>query len=301
MIEYISDKILSRLKTVPLRLWGLSLLAGLLTALACVFGVLPIIWVPIVLTIQLGMANVYLAGYRGGEVNSDDLFRGFKQFGRCAGGMAWKSLWVLIWGLIPIAGPVLAIIKSYSYRFVPYLLTEKPELTATGALRESMKMTKGYKGKMFLADLVIYIAASLCTLILGLLALIPYIGVLFRILELLFVLLCAVFLPLVLGLLKAAFYDEIDGGADPERYNAFVQQLQMQRQMKADLKAQMEQFKQQQLMQMQQQMQQPAPAADTEAAASAEQQVAEEPENETPAQDAAEVPEQSEQEDTPKD
>lgn len=196
------------LKQKPFRLWGLSLLCQLLVCLASIFGVLPIISVPIALVLNAGMAAVYLAGYRGETVNSDALFAGFKRFFKVAGGMGWMALWILIWGLIPFAGPVFAVIKSYSYRFVPYIMIQDPNISATEALRLSMKKTEGYKGRMFLADFLVMVAAWVVLLVFGALSLIPRVGVVFMVLGVLASILIALVLPLLLGLISAAGYEE---------------------------------------------------------------------------------------------
>ena len=192
----------------PFRLWGLSLMNGLLTILASLFGVLPIISLPIIFALEVGMHAIYLDGIRGKEVNSDQLFLGFKGFFRFAGGMGWMYLWVLIWSLIPFVGFIFAIIKTYSYRFVPYILLSDPEVSATEALRRSMRETRGMRGKMFGADILISAGVFVVTLILSLLSSIRYVGVIFLILEVLFVIAVCIFMPLFVGLVNAAFYDK---------------------------------------------------------------------------------------------
>lgn len=206
-VGMIYSKAFAFLGQKPILLWGLSVLCSLLTLLACIFGVLPIISIPIVLVLEVGMASVYLDGYRGQAISSDQLFKGFKQFFRFAGGMAWMCLWVFIWSLIPLAGVVMGIIKGYSYRFVPYIMLNDPEISATDALRASMKMTDGYKGKMFGADVLIY---AIILVLSALFSFLARYGVFFVILYAVIVLLVSLVSPLILGIFKAAFYDEID-------------------------------------------------------------------------------------------
>jgi len=201
-------KALEVLEQKPLRLWGMSLLCQLLVGLAAMFGVLPIISIPIALVLNAGMAAVYLSGYRGEEVNSDALFAGFKRFFKVAGGMGWMTLWIFIWGMIPLAGPVFAVIKSYSYRFVPYIMIQDPNISATEALRLSIKKTEGYKGRMFLADFLVMVAVWLVMLILGGLSLIRRVGIVFSILGIIVAIFIALVLPLLLGLISAAGYAE---------------------------------------------------------------------------------------------
>lgn len=193
----------------PIRLWGLSLLCSLLGILAVALSFLPILYLPIVFVLELGMTGVFLDGYQGKEINSDQLFRGFKNFFRSAGGMGWRELWIFIWALIPVVGFVFAVIKAYSYRFVPYILLQEPETSATDALRKSMAQTQGYKGQMFLADFLLIIVIVAAALLLFLLSLIPYVGILFTVVFVLLILAVGAFGPLLFGTVQAAFYTEI--------------------------------------------------------------------------------------------
>lgn len=198
------------LKSKPIRLWGVSLMYTLLSGLAVGLGVLPIIYLPITFVLEAGMKAVYLAGLKGKEVQTDHLFTGFRdgKFFRFAGGMGWMYLWVFIWALIPIVGIVLAIIKALAYSFTPYIMMEDPEITGPEALRKSMQMTDGLKGKMFGGIVLPVIIVSVASLILGALSTIRYVGILFAIVEVVFLILVAVLMPLFLGLVEAAFYDE---------------------------------------------------------------------------------------------
>lgn len=194
----------------PIMLWGLSLLSAILGVIASIVTS-PIIILSFCATtlLDLGMIKVYLDGLKGKEVNSNQLFAAFnKNAVRSVGGMAWMTLWIIIWGLIPIVGPIFAIIKSYSYAFVPYILVTKPEVSATEALKLSMQMTKGKKGQMFLADFCLGLGIGIVALVLGLLALIPFIGILFTLILIIFAILVALFIGIFQGLYKAAFYDD---------------------------------------------------------------------------------------------
>jgi len=135
------------------------------------------------------------------------LFEGFgSKFFRNAGGMGWRVLWLLIWGLIPIVGIIMAIVKFYSYRFVPYIMLAEPDITATEALKKSMIQTDGYKGKMFLADFLIGLAVAILTIIFFFVLRIPFIG--FVLTAIYYIILVAL-LPLVIGTLEAVYYDKI--------------------------------------------------------------------------------------------
>lgn len=192
----------------PVMLWGLSLLSSLISFFAGImFLGIPALGMAISFVITCGMSKVYIDGLYGKQVNSDQLFAGFdRNFLRRAGGMAWMILWVVIWCLIPIAGPIIAIVKAYSYKFVPYILMTKPEVTATQALKLSMQMTQGKKGQMFLADLCFFGGYFILTLLLGLFSAIPFIGILFRLISAIVIIAFALFSGIFSGLYGAAFY-----------------------------------------------------------------------------------------------
>ena len=183
----------------------------LLTGLACMFGVIPLIWAPIVWVLSLGMTNIYLCGIRGKDISSTQLFEGFGngKFLKNAGGIGWMNLWVLIWGMIPFVGLVMAIIKSYSYRFVPYIMLSEPDLPATEALKKSIQQTNGYKGKMWLADFVIGAGLVVLVLVFGVLSMIPFVGVLFVIIGGLALIVAYALLPLLMGIISAVCYEKI--------------------------------------------------------------------------------------------
>ncbi len=210
----ISVEILSRalkvVMTKPIKLWGLSLLSGVLSIVAYLLGG-PVLAIGLVITLvlDLGMSWVYLDGYRGQDVSVKQLFEGFDNTKRSFMGMGWYNLLIILWSLIPVVGLVFAIIKGYEYQLVPYVIRENKEISAVDAAKESSKRTNGYKGKMFVTDLIICAALFVVSLVLTLLAKIPYVGILFAIIDAIFIILLCLFGPLYFGLIKAAWYEEI--------------------------------------------------------------------------------------------
>ncbi|MBO4902248.1 MAG: zinc-ribbon domain-containing protein [Lachnospiraceae bacterium] len=216
--ENLSIEILKRAFQVilkkPFRLWGLSLLCALLAVIAYILGG-PVIGIgfAVSLVLNLGMEWIYLDGYRGKEVDSKQLFEPFQNFWKSFAGMGWRELWLLLWALIPFAGLVFAVIKTYAYQLTPYILREG-EYSPQEALKESMRRTEGYKGKMFLTDLLIFVVIFVPLLILALLGMIPYVGILFDIIYVIVTLVVSLFGGLYTGLVRAAWYEEICGNKE---------------------------------------------------------------------------------------
>ena len=208
MITYIFEKTINILKQKPLMLWGVSLLNGIIVMAVTITGSpLPILTIPIVLTLNAGMAALYLDGYNGKEVNSKQLFRGFNKdcISRVPAGMLWYELWSTIWAFVPIAG----IVKAYSYSFTPYILLTRPDISVLDALKISMKETDGYKARMFGADLIMGLVVIGLYLVFVLICLIPVLG---WIVGFVGIVATTILFPLFRGLAKAGFYEEARTG-----------------------------------------------------------------------------------------
>ena len=101
---------------------------------------------------------------------------------------------------------------------MPYIVIQNPEISATEALRLSMKKTEGFKGRMFLADLIVGLCCAGVMLVLGGLSMIPYVGVVFMVISVIVSIFLGLVVPLLMGLISAAGYEEIfvKGGAGEE-------------------------------------------------------------------------------------
>lgn len=223
MVSWIFQKVRKTLQMKPLLLWGIRLLAGLLVWLAAIgFWAVPAAAFALNLVLSGSVALIFLRAYQGTFPEVCDLFSPFRleQLPHLVGGMAWMSLWVFLWTLIPVAGLVLGPVKLYTYRLTPYILMTRPDVKATEAIQVSARETKGYRGKMFLADLLIYGSWALVLLLLLGLAQIRFLHVPFCVLLALAAVLGAALTPLVAGLAQAGFYDEIHSIAWPIRPTA---------------------------------------------------------------------------------
>lgn len=213
MLKTIFKRALAVIMKKPLALWGISLLCTALTGITgALCGAVPVLAIAINMLLTTSMTMVYLHGYRGEGVKTVNLFDCFADWAtikRVLCGMSWMALWVFLWALIPIVGPIFAIIRTYEYRLVPYILVTEPEVSPTEAIKVSKKRTNGYKGKMFLAELLTGLVIFFGLLILGLLTAIPYIGILFGIVTFVVTIAVVALTPLFLGLVQAAFYEEI--------------------------------------------------------------------------------------------
>lgn len=71
-------------------------------------------------------------------------------FGNTALVMFMQNLYIFLWTLLFV---IPGIIKSYSYRMVPYILAEQPDIDYKDAIRISREMMDGEKMNTFVLDL----------------------------------------------------------------------------------------------------------------------------------------------------
>lgn len=213
MITTIYKRALAVLLRKPFALWGISLLNVVLCGLAGVlFGPIPGIALALCLLLEVSMTMIFLHGYHGDEVHVIQLFDCFKDFAtvkRVLGGTLWMLLWIFLWALIPLVGPIFAMIRLYEYRLTPYILMTEPEINATDAIKISKERTQGYKLKMWAADILLPVCIFVIALVLGLLSEIPVLGILFGLALFVFIVCAVALYPLYRGLIQAAFYEEI--------------------------------------------------------------------------------------------
>ncbi|MCR5774424.1 MAG: DUF975 family protein [Lachnospiraceae bacterium] len=92
---------------------------------------------------------------------------GFKgNYGKNVVTMLLRDIFLALWTCLFI---IPGIIKTYSYRFVPYIREEHPEMSATEVITESRRMMDGHKWEAFVFDLSFIgwflLAAITCNLV----------------------------------------------------------------------------------------------------------------------------------------
>lgn len=214
MVLALYKKAFASLTKKPFRLLGIVWLGALLDTLGMLlFGSIPGLGLVISLLLVVALKNIYLQANRGQEICAKNLFACFENWQtakRVLLGMGWMWLWILIWGLIPIVGVVFAVIRIYEYRLTPYILFNEPDVKPADAIKLSKERTKGYKGAMFWADILPSLLLFGVTLVLGLLAAIPFIGGLFGLAAFVVTIAAALFFSVFIGLVRASFYDHIN-------------------------------------------------------------------------------------------
>lgn len=85
-----------------------------------------------------------------GTVTINEFFEPFSNFVKWMLAGLWQTLWIVLWLFVFI---VPGFIKSFSYSQYYFILADNPDADLRQALKTSIKMTKGYKGELFVAYL----------------------------------------------------------------------------------------------------------------------------------------------------
>lgn len=153
---------------------GAFLLFGLLIGAAGGTGIGALLLVP---PLIVGQSYFNLSIYRSQQGDlGQSLGVGFNDFGRSIGGILWMWLFIWLWSLLLL---IPGIIKAIAYSMTPYILADSKNVSATEALKLSMRMTYGYKGAIFVMGLSFLGWGILTTLTGGILAIFftgPYVN-----------------------------------------------------------------------------------------------------------------------------
>lgn len=171
--------------------------------------------------LTFGLTAYFLILFRRGKENLSDLFSGFEFFGKTLGLFLWMMLWVILWALIPLAGPVLAIIAGFRYSMAFMIQVDNPATPVTECLRRSKFLMKGNKGKLFVLVLTFigwYLLASLPGAFLG--AIVGMTTTSFVVLQIVDIIasFATAFVTAYLTTAQMAFYDMLIGRIYGESY-----------------------------------------------------------------------------------
>ena len=129
------------LKTIAIMLAGIF---------AVVFAVSFVLSILVINPLRVG-CNRFFAENSAAPAELGELGYGFKSgYGRVVGTMLRTDIYLILWSMLFI---IPGIIKAYSYRMVPYILAEEPELSGKEAITRSREMMNGHKWRTFVLDL----------------------------------------------------------------------------------------------------------------------------------------------------
>ena len=161
--------------------WGPAVLLGLvimlITSVSAASGLFSTaVSVCVVMPLTVGVSAVFRELLHDNvEKMTERAFKiGFGNWSHNTCGMLLMGVYVFLWTLLLI---VPGVIKALSYAMTPFILNDKPDLSANEAIELSMEMMEGRKMDLFLLYLGFLGWALLCilTLCIGFLWLEPYV------------------------------------------------------------------------------------------------------------------------------
>lgn len=121
-----------------------------LLPLVSVAGLLGIVSFILGGTVELGYAKFLLKQYDRKQLQFSDLFSQFERFGTGFAQQFLRVLFTTLWMLLFI---IPGIVKGLSYAMTPFILEEHPEMTASEAIKASMRLMDGHKMDLFILGL----------------------------------------------------------------------------------------------------------------------------------------------------
>ena len=143
--QQIEDMISGLTSTQQLEIFGAIAATGLLITIVSV-----LIKIFLINPLQVGCYRFFRNNVASTGATLNDLKEGFGDYGRVFLTLFLRDLFTFLWALLLF---IPGIVKSYSYRLVPYLLKDHPELSPTEAITRSRQMMDGHKWQAFVFDL----------------------------------------------------------------------------------------------------------------------------------------------------
>ena len=100
--------------------------------------------------LQVGCYGFFRENAKGQHPDLGVLKTGFTKYGHTFLTLLLRDIFLILWTLLFI---IPGIVKSYSYRMVPFILRDNPGLTASQVITRSRKLMDGQKWNMFVFDL----------------------------------------------------------------------------------------------------------------------------------------------------
>ncbi|MGX8774530.1 MAG: DUF975 family protein [Bacillota bacterium] len=126
------------------------IVAAVLGIMLIVFAIIFVIKILVMNPLQVGCYGFFRDNATGINSELGVIGSGFSNYGHNVATMLLKDIFLMLWTLLFI---VPGIIKAYSYRMVPFILRDHPEMTASEVITESRRLMDGQKWNVFVFDL----------------------------------------------------------------------------------------------------------------------------------------------------
>ncbi len=127
-----------------------AILFGVIAVVCIILAVGFIIKLFLLNPLQVGCCGFFRENAGGTNADMNVITSGFNNYGHTIATMLLRDVFLLLWTLLFI---IPGLIKVYSYRMVPFILRDNPQLSATEVITASRKMMDGHKWNIFIFDL----------------------------------------------------------------------------------------------------------------------------------------------------
>lgn len=100
--------------------------------------------------LKVGCYQFFKKNLQSPDAPLDAITEGFSQYGRTFLTLFLSDLYVALWCLLLL---IPGLVKAYSYRLVPYLLKDEPDLSPNEVITLSRQLMNGHKWEAFVYDL----------------------------------------------------------------------------------------------------------------------------------------------------
>ena len=107
--------------------------------------------------LQVGCYRFFKKNVEDGQAELGLIGEGFGDYGRVFVTLLLRDIFLCLWSMLFL---IPGLIKIYSYRMVPYIVKDNPELSATEVITKSREMMNGHKWKAFVLDLSFMVGFS---------------------------------------------------------------------------------------------------------------------------------------------
>lgn len=144
--EQVKSQDLSNLDPHVLMAITLAIIGIVLVSIAISIVFKIFLWNPL----EVGCFQFMKRNLNNPDTSLDTIKEGFTDYSHTFGTLLLRDVFLALWFMLLF---IPGMIKSYSYRMVPYILRDEPDLSASEVITRSREMMDGHKWNAFVLDL----------------------------------------------------------------------------------------------------------------------------------------------------
>ncbi len=140
----------------------MGILAGIVVALMVIGLISLLLKIFVFNPLEVGCYRFFRKNAEEAPAKFGTIKEGFSNYGHVFVTLLLRDIFNVLWCCLFI---IPGLVKLYSYRMVPYIIKDEPELSATQTIKKSREMMNGHKWAAFVLDLsfIGWFLLSVCT------------------------------------------------------------------------------------------------------------------------------------------